>query len=198
MKKFLILALVLGMSSMAGAGTATLELWIASLNGVQIDPTKTITIEESDVIDIILVYTSDSGGNLIGTDVTIAVDGLATMTAPTLENGVTVHGLNSDYHWVDEQVAGKRYQVIDAGDALGVVGTTTILKEILLHCDGEDLVPVSVTCTPGDQSVEVDGDWGILPTDFVAGAPLEIIQIPEPMTLTLLGLGGLALLRRRR
>ena len=82
---------------------------------------------------------------------------------------------------------------------------------ILFHCEGGDglnLVPVDLTLNGltqyseyvnslGDPMppVSMGGGWKDLTADQLGG--LELYQIPEPITMALLGVGGL-LLRRRR
>ena len=60
MKKVLVLMLVLGISSMASAGTV--DLVISSLNGDAIDPVSEITIGESDWVNLDIVYSDDGDG----------------------------------------------------------------------------------------------------------------------------------------
>ena len=91
-----------------------------------------------------------------------------------------------------------------AGD-YPTIGNYTLVNGIMLHC--EDTTDVVLTLYAGYP----DGSGAVLWGDGSPGVPdqgsseagtildqITIIQIPEPITMTLLGLGGLALIRRRR
>ena len=79
-----------------------------------------------------------------------------------------------------------------------------VFDHIGIHCLGQGDVELIVSSetvasalglpviASADTSYMLDVDDGAL------GGSLTIYQVPEPMTMTLLGLGGLALLRRRR
>ena len=75
-----------------------------------------------------------------------------------------------------------------------------LIDEIWFHCDSDTPVnDVTVLLTSGGINV-VNPDTMDLST-IPAGTILDTLiihQIPEPMTMALLGLGGLALIRRRR
>jgi hypothetical protein len=64
----------------------------------------------------------------------------------------------------------------------------------LLHCDGYGDVVVSLSL---GTKFGGSGDSGFNPPTIGTGT-ITVHQIPEPMTVALLGLGGLALLRRRK
>jgi hypothetical protein len=100
----------------------------------------------------------------------------------------------ADYGWdptLSMHPSGVPGQSVEIG--LGTVGTppSGLVAYYLLHCDNTGLV--TVTLTPSD-APGMDIDL-IEPT--ITGT-ITIHQVPEPMTLGLLGLGGLAMLRRRK
>ena len=69
-----------------------------------------------------------------------------------------------------------------------------VYDEIWIHCDG--IVDVDVIGGPGNYG---GGTYDIYGNPYEGGfGSVTIWQLPEPMTLTLLGLGGLALIRRRK
>ena len=84
------------------------------------------------------------------------------------------------------------------------VGEVVMFDHIAIHCTDDGNVEVTVT------PEQVSSAWGVPviycpetgwanDADFGAiGGSLLIYQVPEPMTMALLGLGGLALIRRRR
>jgi hypothetical protein len=83
-----------------------------------------------------------------------------------------------------------------------------IFDHIPIHCLGQGNIIVSVTGYPATGPGQADfgnpwiatGDSGFAAFGELApgGGEIEIWQVPEPMTMALLGLGGLALIRRRR
>ena len=95
-----------------------------------------------------------------------------------------------------ENTAGKDYSLAyTAGTAgTGILGAGIALDHILLHCDDADQVILTMSDWNYMGMVSMDG-MGPL-TGF--GAPVVVNQIPEPMTIALLGLGSLFLLRRRK
>jgi hypothetical protein len=203
MKKLLVLFLVFGMASMANA--SLVELWIVSRGPapdqtVPIDPTKEITIEPSEWIDIDLIYTADDAFSypLDNLSVQITAVGAATLDMTALTNtGLPVWSQDPIFSpGVTENVPGKDYylQYSVGMDGTGMMNDGAAIDHILLHCDE---YPGDVTVAMVDYVFAGAGtvDWSMLPMRF--GDPLIVHQIPEPMTVVLLGLGGL-LLRRRR
>ena len=80
----------------------------------------------------------------------------------------------------------------------------TIFDHLNIHCTGPG--PVVVTLRPATSTAnpigtpqywELDGSATVEDLE-AAGSSITIYQIPEPMTMALLGIGGLALIRRRR
>jgi hypothetical protein len=73
---------------------------------------------------------------------------------------------------------------------------TILVDHVLLHCDDApgDVVVWMSPDVAGGGSIYTTG----MPYDGTWGAGVVVHQVPEPMTIALLGLGGLALLRRRK
>lgn len=199
MKKLLLLFMILGMVSVANAGM--IDIVISSLNGQPIDPTNEITIAPTDEINMDIVYTGDVGRYLFGVSVLISAEGPGTLnvTDPTFPAGVW--DLNGTLTGT-EQLNPQQGVAWGSAAALGLIGTGApeiAIDHILLHCDG--LGDVYVTLgesdqTPAGASVEIDDYFNIYGLEY--GPGVIIHQIPEPMTLTLLGLGGLFLVRRKK
>jgi hypothetical protein len=80
----------------------------------------------------------------------------------------------------------------------------TIFDHLNIHCTGEGeiivtLRPATSTANPigTPQYWEADGSATVEDLEAL-GSSITIYQVPEPMTMALLGIGGLALIRRRR
>ena len=70
-------------------------------------------------------------------------------------------------------------------------GPLVLMKELYIHCLDWTGVVLEII----SQGLEVDGEY-IEPGTLMH--TLTIHQIPEPMTIALLGLGGLFVLRRKK
>jgi hypothetical protein len=199
MKKLLVLFLVFGMVSMANA--SLLDLVIVSRGPapdqtVPIDPVKEITIEPSEWLDLDLVYTAGSAADYpmdnLSVQLTVQGPGILDMSAltntelpvwdPAWSEGVTENVPGTDYY----------LQFSWGLQGTGMDHDGAAIDHILFHCEDYD----DATITLEDYVVFGTGtvDFGG-PVDM--GDPVIIHQIPEPMTIVLLGLGGL-LLRRRK
>ena len=181
MKKILLsLILVVALSSYASA--ALIGLQISSLNGEPIDPVSEITIFPSDVINFDIVYTSEGAGNLFVLDTGVVVDGPGTLDLTDL-----TWPYNEGFNQVVDNI-------INTASFNGM-GDGILVDHLLLHCDdfGDVIISLAPTNIGGTGTIHMDyssfaGEWG----------SILVHQIPEPMTMALLGLGGLALIRRRR
>jgi hypothetical protein len=88
----------------------------------------------------------------------------------------------------------------DTNPALGVPAGEILFDHLNIHCTGHGEVIVTLT-TSSDTAAGTPIYWdGDLQQEDLQGigSSITIYQIPEPMTIGLLGLGGLGLLRRRR
>ena len=209
MKKLLVLVLVLGISSIVNAGSV--DLRIVSYGDQTretgpIDATTEIEVVPSDWVDIDVLYFATATENLTSMSFDIILTGMATLdlTEPT-EPPVWDAGLST----ITEVVAGKQYTIDYTfnmmtgwgveGDPAGAIA----LDHILVHCDGyPDTVTITLvenSQTTAMMTAEYDMGSGYMgPITGGLGAGVTIFQVPEPMTLALLGLGGLFLVRRKK
>jgi hypothetical protein len=188
MKKLLVLLLVFAMSSVAGAA---LQISVGGdLNPM--DSEIYLTPSETIMLDIWSTIPIASGGE---------GEGMWALTAQTTDASIS-GGLAAIAHadWtliIADDAIGAGVTDLPPGEN-GVMGgiftfgsdipaDTAIFDEIIFHCEW---MPndVTVTLWELDAFQQVVGIW-----DTVV-----IHQVPEPMTIALLGLGGLFLLRRRR
>ena len=169
MKKLLILMLVLGFASSASALLVTLE----PVNPGTMPGTLTVNVV-SDSAELPYTYaveiTNTTNANFV--------------SAPTAT-----------------AAAGTDSALTDYADALGA-GTYTYLLETADMSDPFDSVQpgvqwtfdIDITATPpGAMLLLLDAD-----ADLAEVGSYELTGVPEPMTIALLGLGGLFLLRRRK
>jgi hypothetical protein len=77
--------------------------------------------------------------------------------------------------------------IVDGYTSSGPFAQGDFFEDISFHCEGSDDVVVYL--------YEITNSWDI--NERLIDS-VTIHQVPEPMTLSLLGLGGLGLLRRRR
>lgn len=189
MKKLLVLLLVLGMASVAGAA---LQI---SVNGNMEPEDSTIYLWPSQEIELDIYSTVDLASGDPGENeywVLVAPTSCATISggAPALAH--------DDYSFDGPyQAQGNVGGVPEGEDGIaalqvtfGVVfpAMTPIWDSIIFHCE-IDNGPTTVTLWNAGTTGQISGD----PWDQVT-----IHQVPEPMTVALLGLGGLFLLRRRK
>ena len=192
MKKFLILVLVLGMTSMAGAA---LQI---SVNGNPEPVDSEIIIAPSDelILDIwtnTAIALGGSGEYILVVDTSLGEisGGHGTFVSPPDPEGWSsdVQGETEDFPAVipPEGMEGifGTYANFDFTTFQAIPAGTVIADGIVFHCEGVgDAVIYLMVAADGVPSTEV--------LDTVI-----IHQIPEPATIALFGLGGL-LLRRRK
>ena len=179
MKKLLVLLLVFGMASVAGA---TLQI---SVGGNPEPADSQIYLEPSETL-IIDIWTD--------TDITPGVGegywGIGVLPADgTLSGGVglgqgTDTTIYADAGYVSPEAGpwgGIATATVGAG---GYAAGFVLYDDIVFHCvrEGETVINLY---------------WDIFVEPMLVDS-VTIHQVPEPMTVALLGLGGLFLLRRRK
>jgi len=194
MKKLMVLLFILAMVNVASAGVV--DIVITSLNGAPITPTKEITILPTDVVNMDVTYQSEAGLFLFSMSFDIVAQGPGTLdgSQPTWPTGIWDPALTTIIPH------DGKLGVSGAAAFLGLPGPSGIaVDHILMHCDAPGDVLVSLVENPGlpaGGSVEVNEAFDVFFPTF--GPGVVIHQVPEPMTLTLLGLGSLFLARRKK
>jgi hypothetical protein len=212
MRKLIAILFILAAVNVANAGYV--DLVISSLDGQPITQTQEIYIFPSDVIGVDVVYTPEAQGwSIIAISKEMVISPQGSMTANL---GVSIStpfnpGLiiwNPGWHpdlsritIISDPKQGKVGDpLIDiVANDVGSVATGIVLDHFLLHCEGPFDVLVKLMENPNTEvaweSLESDEDWNWF--HLGEGPGIIIHQTPEPMTITLLGLGGLAILRKR-
>ena len=186
MKKLFVLVLVLAISTMATAATVDL---VVLQPQAEYNPSDTITIA--------LVAAGFGTG---------ATDGIAQLTigSATTTNGGTAS--NPDLHTKLRPVGGL-WNVgtpVNSGGVLiqAVAGSLAISDYLLIDAGSLWWFEFHVPELEYSEIISIDlTDLSILPKygalTYTYGGALEIHVVPEPMTIALLGIGGLFLRRRK-
>ena len=172
MKKILVLMLVLGIASMATAG---LQL---TVNGVVAEDSS-IVMAPSDYA-LIGLYNDGSVPKTVGYISIASGPGSWTGGYAVYVPPATGSAYAYAYYYGPITGMGDTWILFDADAVPGNINGIGILADFEFHCD--DFGDVTITY--------IDSAFGLMDT-------LVIHQIPEPITLALLGLGGLFLRRRK-
>ena len=171
MKKILVLMLVLGFASMATAGLTL------TVNGLPAE-SSTITMAPSEYA-IIGLYNDGSVPKTIGYTSIVSGPGSWTGGSNIYVPPATGDAYAYNYYY-GPTAHGDSWMLFDGDAAPANINGIGILADYEFHCD--DIGDVTITY--------VDAALGLMDT-------LIIHQIPEPVTMALLGLGGLFLRRRK-
>jgi hypothetical protein len=222
MKKTLVILLVLGMASMASATVVKYDLLYTNPDGKGTSPDN--PLEESDTISLDIHYGDASGtGALLQNTggLLLTIEGAGTFVDHTeytypevFTPGYPTNGVFNVFYGFHPQDSTQppaeldpKLLAIEAGASIQVPSSyfipdsTIVVDHILVHCEGDGdvtvtLVPITWDAVIAPPNVLYDGTLG---SDREAvGDTITIYQVPEPLTVALLGLGGLALVRRRR
>jgi MYXO-CTERM domain-containing protein len=185
MNKLLAFVLVLGMTAVAQASL------VLSVNGVPTtDPGFVPPVLEAPSGELILDVHLLAPETLSGFDISIVLDNQqGSIDGSNAVIGGDPWDFPPDIHTNTSQEFG-----VTASQLFGAPkqGPLVLVDNILFHCNEATPVIVQLIANAGTR---IDG------VDVPAGTVMDeilITQTPEPMTLGLLGLGGLGLLRRRR
>jgi hypothetical protein len=214
MKKVLALMLVLGMTSLASA--TIVDVVTVGVGDLGHAGTSTDPLYPSETIEIKIVLNADpdptwyGGGGypiydgywLSSMDLDLHVSGPGALAEKGTGLATKMKHNTGFGAWAEPEPA-----VVDnaiaylAGTAAGngIQGADDLVWNLVIHCEGNGIVDVDLTLHgTSEYSVYAStagGTWEKL-TELDLG-DLVIHQIPEPMTIALLGLGGLFLRRRR-
>ena len=205
MKKVLALVLVLGMASMASAAFQ-LSVHPTTQNPTwdpmdPLDSEITINISEELIIDVHTPLNSFLQGGAAEEGYYGVVAGpLGSLAGgqgqeiPGFPVGVLEYDMIvRDTPWGPDinpaDLGGTYFSFfVFGGSAFAQTAPIIVVDDILFHCEGEGDVEIQLIKTMGDDFTQ--------PAEILDSVIIH--QIPEPMTMALLGLGGMALIRRRR
>ena len=226
MKKLLVLMLVMVMASAASATVIDVIAVDIGQSGGRLGATPNDALEYSDTIGLKLVLNSNAYPNwpsydgylLSSMDLSLDVVGNGTLSCPvtTDKTGAIISydlGEHDDWDFPgnpivsDDGIDRLLYASIggiNAGSIDTVPQPQDIIWDMFLHCGGQGNVTIDLHAaageyadysTPPQGGGQPYGGWKNL--DNTKVGDLTIYQVPEPMTMVLLGLGGLFLRRRR-
>ena len=170
MKKLLVLMLVLGMASLASAG-----LLLSASGGPELGQGEVVTITLGSDVGV-----PPGGGLITYVHITAGDGGLSN---PGMTAGTTASMLSSNKTYTDETTAGL-------GDGYRAVAAT-----LFSPLEAGDWFTWDFTMGAEETTITFFDDTGA--GGWAGEAVGSLTFIPEPMSLMLLGLGGLFLRRRK-
>jgi hypothetical protein len=187
MRKLVILMLVFGIASAANAALhisvggntnpKSSDIWLTVSQEITIDVWSDAIMKAGDDLAGYAIVSNTQLGAMTAGAITTKYAPLSgfVLYQDAVSSGFPGLAAGDNGPWGTMLFTGEVPQV-DAGDV--------IIDGIILHCKG-----------PGDVTIKLySTDWG---TAQLLDSVI-IHQVPEPMTVALLGLGGLFLLRRRK
>ncbi|MHC4474615.1 MAG: PEP-CTERM sorting domain-containing protein [Planctomycetota bacterium] len=182
-KRFVTLLLLVAVTSAASASIVSIEPIPEGEPGSASNP-----LVPSDEI-VVLLYTDTA---LYGVDAFLRITGPGTIVAAMGPAEAPSYGWEPGWNALEPigvpgpevEIAGAHFMVGNPGPVIGYW---------LIHCDGYEPVTAKVH---GGYGYGGSNDTNYQTPDFVG--TITIYQVPEPLTVGLLGLGGLFLLRRRQ
>ena len=193
LKKALFLVVVLGLASGAFAQTTvgpgetlvfTERTQIGDLGGLIIDG-GLVTSEfriDHDGVDVIV----QNGGQLLFTDTYKLPDD---NPSPIESNLIILDGLVQG-HDIESKYNQRAAKI--------TIGANGVLELAIGLGDGDDYDPTTWLANDGLVPDPAMGPSGVIVIEDLGGGASRVTAIPEPATMALLGIGGLALIRRRK
>ena len=195
MKKLFVLVLVLAISTMATAASVDLQI-IAGPDAQGIDPTSGApSYLPSDTITIALVAAGFGTG--ADTGVGKMTIGSATTTNDGTASSPDLHTKLKDVYMLGTVVNSGGVLITDVSGSLGLydyvgidAGNLWWFEFHVPELEYSEIISIDLT----DLVIQNKFLGGLT---YTCGGALEIHVVPEPMTIALLGIGGLFLRRRK-
>lgn len=221
MKKLLAMCLVLAIASVANAAVIEIVRVDIGSSGGRLGLSDGDKLDVGDVIGIDLIvahnpypsFTSYDGYLVSNIDFSLTANGAATISATSFMKDLITPIVTSDLDtivWETAPIDGSgnivRIQGLSLGGVNGDSASNLILSGLtwVASNDGLQILDLGLVgqsqyaefTTPPDGGGGEFGGWiNMVEADL---GDIMIYQVPEPITMSLLGLGGLALIRRRR
>jgi len=181
MKKLLVLALVLSMATMA---SAALQISVNGVVGgsVTLAPSETATLAIATDTAVGFGSGDWNGWALVAPTALADITGGAVATLGLNEPGMSIQGTVAGAGMVE--IPGQEGIAGTLNITGAAVGPGVLFDSFIIHCDGMGPTVISLFGTNDYET-------------FSLLTSVQIVQTPEPMTMGLLGLGGLFLRRRK-
>lgn len=219
LKKLLVLIMAFGICSAANGYVLKVEAYDIGQSGGRLGGPIS-GLQEGDVLGLKIVlennpyvfegtpYLNYDGYYLLDMDLSLYVTGSGSLTPntealsspPFEQEVVSAHSELSSFAYTTGQYGFD--QITGAAITPIGPGAVDLVWDIFFHCDGEEDVTIDLTLNGlteyglFDEVVPDQDPYWLAATEDDLG-DLVIHQVPEPMTIALLGLGGLFLHRRK-